>query len=79
MTRSQQITFDLDREALALAVAKACRISDDGYIAYYGTPSRIAVWWTRYVVREARRLGLYPSTAEIECEIARLKAKREAA
>lgn len=75
--RAQEVTFDLACEGLRRAMATACASVDDRYIGYYGTPSRIAVWWTYHVVREARRLGLYPSTAQIEAEIAALKAKRQ--
>ncbi len=62
------------------ALAKACLPRPNPsplgqYIAGYGEPVGVAVWEARYVMRQARRLGLYPTMAALERE----QAKREAA
>lgn len=68
--------FDDACEGLLLAVRMACQPApheDARYpltlsVPYYGKPVDVAVWWALYVMREARRLRLYPSTRELEAE-----------
>jgi len=54
-------------EGMLLAVKRGCepRPQEDPdnpltqIIPYYGIPVDMAVWWAKYVMREARRLGLW--------------------
>lgn len=67
------VAFQWACDGTIQCIRQACVISplehpDTGNVAYYGHPVGRAVWFTRYLVREARRLGLYPSTAQLEAE-----------
>lgn len=49
------LRFRLDCDALVESVQRAARIE---WMPYCGDTTEKAIWWVRWVVREARRLGL---------------------
>jgi hypothetical protein len=63
-------------DGLVLCIQNACEVSEQehpqtGTIPYYGHPINRALWMVRYVMGQARRLGLYPSTEQLERECQR--------
>jgi hypothetical protein len=79
VTPVERMKFGHACEALRLAMETACLpVKSDmplhNYIPYYGEPVSRCLWYVRYLMREARRLGLYPETCVLEAEANRRQA-----
>ncbi len=62
------VQFTFDREGLIESVRDAANPAYPKWSAYYGDAIGRAVWQAKYVLRRARTLGIYPSTAQLEAE-----------
>lgn len=67
-------SFNNTCDGLVDTMQRACVVSPaehpvTGHVPYYGIPVRMAVWYAKETMRQAQRLGLYPSTAHLEAEV----------
>lgn len=70
MTPAQRLFFGYACDGLVRCVHTAANRAIPDYVPYYGHVVSRSVWQARHVVREARKLGLYPSTEQLAREAA---------